>query len=497
LLSNGAFDRSDLICGYNGCSLELQEHTRANRNQPYYYRCVGSLTGSLDVAGSGHSGHHIEAVTRNSLFYRRKTLTNYTYSAIKSYFCGVQPATIWNTHSMSRGNLAQLFRDAQVLMFSDYHRYHGDYLLGSDRNCHHIQIDESKFGKRKNHRGHRVEGVWVFGMVECLETGQSYRYVNNDEGIDELRPKYKAGRKFFCTVPNRSAATLLPIIYRYCARGTIIRSDGWAAYSGLHPRSRLDSEGNVLENTVDYDEGGFHFRAHQVVNHSLNFATTDQVRGNRGITGIPSSGRLHTNMIESFWRPLKEFIKPRNRNPEDCPGKLMEYLWRDVNKHDLEAAIHRALREVSFDPNNPANLVTEFIPELITRGEDGNTMEENERRAEREAARFDRWLARRRVRDIEDVAFQQENESEAEGDDAEDEAYMTTLSPTFPTIARQTRSQAARQRQVATLSIASFSTPLVVSHHPRTARNPRGAGRPPAATRTHGVRSSSRRRSRR
>ncbi|CAB4040103.1 Hypothetical predicted protein, partial [Paramuricea clavata] len=26
-----------------------------------------------------------------------------------------------------------------------------------------VQIDESKFGKRKYHRGHRVEGQWVFG----------------------------------------------------------------------------------------------------------------------------------------------------------------------------------------------------------------------------------------------------------------------------------------------------------------------------------------------
>jgi len=29
-----------------------------------------------------------------------------------------------------------------------------------------VEIDESKFGKRKYHRGHRVEGVWVLEMVE-------------------------------------------------------------------------------------------------------------------------------------------------------------------------------------------------------------------------------------------------------------------------------------------------------------------------------------------
>lgn len=33
---------------------------------------------------------------------------------------------------------------------------------------HTIEIDESKFGKRKHHRGHRVEGQWVhhIGLLE-------------------------------------------------------------------------------------------------------------------------------------------------------------------------------------------------------------------------------------------------------------------------------------------------------------------------------------------
>ncbi|KAF9744822.1 hypothetical protein NGRA_3565, partial [Nosema granulosis] len=29
-----------------------------------------------------------------------------------------------------------------------------------------VEIDESKFGKRKYHRGHHVEGVWILGLVE-------------------------------------------------------------------------------------------------------------------------------------------------------------------------------------------------------------------------------------------------------------------------------------------------------------------------------------------
>jgi hypothetical protein len=32
-----------------------------------------------------------------------------------------------------------------------------------------IEVDESKFGRRKYNRGHRVEGVWVMGGVEWRE----------------------------------------------------------------------------------------------------------------------------------------------------------------------------------------------------------------------------------------------------------------------------------------------------------------------------------------
>lgn len=55
-----------------------------------------------------------------------------------------------------------------------------------------VQIDESKFGKRKYHKGHRVEGQWVFG------------------GIEE-----DSMRQFLVPVEKRDAATLIPIIKRY------------------------------------------------------------------------------------------------------------------------------------------------------------------------------------------------------------------------------------------------------------------------------------------
>ena len=52
-----------------------------------------------------------------------------------------------------------------------------------------VQIDESKFGKRKYNRGWRVEGQWVFGGIE-----------------DDSR------RSFLVPVARRDRATLLPLI---------------------------------------------------------------------------------------------------------------------------------------------------------------------------------------------------------------------------------------------------------------------------------------------
>ncbi|OAD71088.1 hypothetical protein PHYBLDRAFT_148305 [Phycomyces blakesleeanus NRRL 1555(-)] len=54
-----------------------------------------------------------------------------------------------------------------------------------------VEIDESKFGKRKHHQRHRVEGVWVLGSTE----------------------KTAERKTFLVTVPQRDAATLLQAVY--------------------------------------------------------------------------------------------------------------------------------------------------------------------------------------------------------------------------------------------------------------------------------------------
>ena len=74
-----------------------------------------------------------------------------------------------------------------------------------------VEIDESKFGKRKYHKGHRVEGQWVFGG----------------------REKYDKSKVFMVPVKNRKQCTLLPIIQNWIKPGSIIHSDCWKAYNKL------------------------------------------------------------------------------------------------------------------------------------------------------------------------------------------------------------------------------------------------------------------------
>ena len=78
-----------------------------------------------------------------------------------------------------------------------------------------VQIDESKFGKRKYHQGY-VEGQWIFGII-----GEESR-------------KY-----FLLPVEKRDESTLLPIIQQWIEPGSIIVSDCWKAYLNLEKQGYI------------------------------------------------------------------------------------------------------------------------------------------------------------------------------------------------------------------------------------------------------------------
>lgn len=117
--------------------------------------------------------------------------------------------------------------------------------IDKDGNRIIVEVDESKFGKRKNHRGHAVEGVWVVGGVEHT-------------------PERKI---FVTTVEDRKKDTLHLILSNYIKEGSEIRTDCWKGYCGL---SRIP---------------GKRYR-HRTVNHAKEFKT---------------AAGVHTNTIEGIF----------------------------------------------------------------------------------------------------------------------------------------------------------------------------------------------------
>jgi hypothetical protein len=56
--------------------------------------------------------------------------------------------------------------------------------------------------------------VWVFELIEAIPDGIRREWKTDENRYVEV-PKYKAGRRFFCTVLARNEVTLLAIIRKY------------------------------------------------------------------------------------------------------------------------------------------------------------------------------------------------------------------------------------------------------------------------------------------
>lgn len=177
-----------------------------------------------------------------------------------------------------------------------------------------VEIDESKFGKRKYHRGKRVEGQWVFGAYD-RETGES----------------------FMVPVDKRDSATLVPIIQNWILPGTTIISDCWKSYDCLK------------------DTGYIHLQ----VNHSINFKD-------------PETG-AHTNSIEGSWAHAKRSIPAGGRRKNFMGGYLAHYMFTkrcNAQKLDRFAEFCRIAGKL-YDPLDP-------VPEIVDESEDSEDEDEDD-----------------------------------------------------------------------------------------------------------------------
>ena len=156
-----------------------------------------------------------------------------------------------------------------------------------------VQIDESLMAKRKNNVGHVVQQRWVFGGV-CPATGQG----------------------FLGLVPNRNANTLLPLIVRHIAPGSIIHSDQWAAYNGI---ANLPVQPPFQ---------------HLTVNHSQNFVCP--------VTGA------HTNHVECYWKNAKKRFKAMcGVQNSTLDSHLDEFLWRQIHGSTPQTTLDTLLAHIA------------------------------------------------------------------------------------------------------------------------------------------------------
>ena len=80
-----------------------------------------------------------------------------------------------------------------------------------------VEVDESKFAKRKYHRGHRVGSKdWVLGGIE-----------------KHTRPTELKKQYFAVIVEDRSRTTIEPIFCQYNQEGSIVSSNFWKAYNWM------------------------------------------------------------------------------------------------------------------------------------------------------------------------------------------------------------------------------------------------------------------------
>lgn len=145
------------------------------------------------------------------------------------------------------------------------------------RNCI-VEIDETKIGKRKNNKGHKVEGAWVIGGIERSRLKNKLPYENK--------------KLCMCPILKRDSESIEKIISKYVKKGTTVYTDLWKGYKNI--------------NKLGYKHG--------TVNHSKYFKDP--------IT------KVHTNNIESLWNAVKQGIPIRNRNKKYIYLHLKEYQWR-------------------------------------------------------------------------------------------------------------------------------------------------------------------------
>jgi hypothetical protein len=97
-----------------------------------------------------------------------------------------------------------------------------------------VEIQMSKFGRPKYHRGHPVKQQWVFGSVER-----------------------QSGKTFLVPVPDRTAGTLMVVTDAWIEPGITVVGDCWVAYQDLDAQGYAHRTGGHIIIFNDWPTGTY------------------------------------------------------------------------------------------------------------------------------------------------------------------------------------------------------------------------------------------------
>jgi len=185
-----------------------------------------------------------------------------------------------------------------------------------------VEVDESKFAKRKYHRGHRVGSKdWVLGGIE-----------------KHTRPNELKKRYFVVIVKDRTRATIEPIFHHYIREGSIVCSDFWKAYDWMGEEGSGYTHRKVFPPPIFYL---FCDSPPQLLFPPLNTQVNHSLHYKDPITGTC------TNTIEGKWSGLKA-ATPKKNWGKYLSSYLIQNIWMDQNSPNIWVAFFAALNTVRY-----------------------------------------------------------------------------------------------------------------------------------------------------
>jgi hypothetical protein len=97
---------------------------------------------------------------KGTIFYKKSIIT--VLKIVRLWCSKVSVVQISSLLDIHRNSVSKVIKKLKVKLEMGFYE-HFDKIGGPGVV---VEVDESKFGKAKYHKGHRVDGVWVFGLVE-------------------------------------------------------------------------------------------------------------------------------------------------------------------------------------------------------------------------------------------------------------------------------------------------------------------------------------------